>query len=160
LEHTDILISLRKILRSVNIESKRIEKKHGLSVPQYLCLAFLVKRPGYKATLKEVKEHLVLNASTVTGIVARLEKKGLAVKLPNNGDRRSSDIVLTALGKDSIEAIPTLFHEKLSLKLKNLPKDELLELQNSLDLIVKIMEVENVDASPIIVHDQEIEAKN
>ena len=114
MEHTTILISLRKILRSVNIESKRIEKEHGLSVPQYLCLAFLVKQPGYKATLKEVKEHLVLNASTVTGIVARLERKGFALKMPNHGDKRSVHIVLTAIGKESIEAIPMLFHEKLT----------------------------------------------
>lgn len=156
MEHTTILISLRKILRSVNIESKRIEKEHGLSVPQYLCLAFLVKQPGYKATLKEVKEHLVLNASTVTGIVARLERKGFALKMPNHGDKRSVHIVLTAIGKESIEAIPMLFHEKLTTKLQNLPQNELLELQHSLDLIVKIMEVEDIDASPMIMQNQKI----
>ena len=37
----DILIRLRKIVRSVNLESKRVEKEQGVSIPQLLCLQFL-----------------------------------------------------------------------------------------------------------------------
>jgi DNA-binding MarR family transcriptional regulator len=159
LEYTDILISLRKILRSINIESKRVEKKHGISIPQYLCLTFLSNQPSYKATLKEVKVHLNLNASTVTGIVSRLERKGFTAKLPHSGDKRSVDICLTALGKEAVDSMPALLHEKLSLKLKGLSEEKLNELQNSLDTLVGFMEVENVDASPIVVSDEKIGLK-
>lgn len=159
MEYTDILISLRKILRSVNLESKRIEKAHGLSVPQYLCLVYLSKQNDYKSTLKDLKNHLALNASTITGIVSRLEKKGFAVKLSNGNDKRSVDIILTALGKETMESIPTLFHEKLSFKLKKLSDNELSNLRSSLDLIVELMEVENIDASPLLASNQIIEDK-
>lgn len=159
MEYTDILISLRKILRSINIESKRVEKEYGISIPQYLCLNFLGKQKYYKATLKEVKEHLNLNASTVTGIISRLEKKGFTAKLPNSGDKRSVNIILTALGKEAVDSMPALLHEKLSLKLESLSENKLNELQNSLDILVGFMEVDNVDASPIIVSDEKIGAK-
>ena len=40
-KYADLMISIRKIVRAVNLESKRIEKNHGLSIPQLLTLKFL-----------------------------------------------------------------------------------------------------------------------
>ena len=34
-KYADLMISIRKIVRAVNLESKRIEKNYGLSIPQY-----------------------------------------------------------------------------------------------------------------------------
>jgi DNA-binding MarR family transcriptional regulator len=83
MNHTDILIQIRQIIRSVNLESKRIEKEYGISIPQLLCLNFLNNRKYYQATHTEIKDFLNLNASTVTGIIARLEKKDLLPDYPN-----------------------------------------------------------------------------
>ncbi len=74
MNYTDILTGLRKIIRSVNLESKRIEKQFGISIPQLLCLNFLHSQAGFQASQKEIKDFLSLNASTVTGIINRLEK--------------------------------------------------------------------------------------
>lgn len=156
MEYTEVLITIRKILRSINLESKRIEKEHGISTPQYLCLNFLNKQSEYKATAKEIGNHLNLNPSTVSGIISRLEGKGYVAKLPNQGDRRSVYIFLTALGEKAVNAIPDLLHEKLSKKLKDLPEEELVKLQEALSLVVHFMEVEGVDASPLIVSDDSI----
>ncbi len=149
-EYTDILINIRKIIRSINLESKRIEKEHGISIPQYLCLNFLNNSEGYRATAKEIGSYLNLNPSTVTGIISRLERKGFLAKLPNKEDKRSSFIYLTAVGERVASSIPDLLHEKLSTKLKSLSKDELENLQNSLNVLVEFMEAENLDASPMI----------
>lgn len=156
MDHTEILINIRKILRSINIESKRIQKNHGLSIPQYLCLNFLSKQEGYKSTGKEIKQYLNLNASTVTGIISRLEKKGFIAKLPNQGDRRSTNIYLTALGMEQEKSVPALFHEKLTLKLKELSTENLANLQEALELLIEFMEVEEVDASPLVTPDSSI----
>ena len=74
----DILIKLRKIVRSVNLESKRVEKEQGVSIPQLLCLQFLAEQEDYKTNAVKLKAFLNLNASTISGILRRLEKKGLA----------------------------------------------------------------------------------
>ena len=52
------MISIRKIVRAINLESKRIEKDYGLSIPQLLTLKFLEEKVEYKSTMKEIKEHL------------------------------------------------------------------------------------------------------
>lgn len=159
MEYTDILINLRKILRSINLESKRIQKEHGISIPQYLCLNYLCKQKEFKSTSKEIVKHLNLNASTVSGIITRLEAKGFVAKLPNIGDRRSSDIYLTAVGHQTVNEIPALLHEKLSRKLEKLPLSNLQMLQDSLNILVEFMEVEDIDASPLIIPDEKIGSK-
>ena len=68
----EILSDLRRIIRSVNLEAKRVEREFGVSIPQYLCLQHLNEQPDFIASMKEIKDALQLNASTATGIVQRL----------------------------------------------------------------------------------------
>ena len=160
MEYTEILINIRKIIRSINLESKRIEREFGISIPQYLCLNFLATTETYRATATEIGLHLNLNASTVTGIVSRLEKKGYVDRLINPEDKRSSFIYLTALGDKIIKTIPNLLQDKLTLRLQELKSQELKQLQNSLDLLVKFMGVEDLDASPLLTPEEHIHSKN
>lgn len=156
MEYTDVLINIRKIIRSINLESKRIQKEHGISIPQYLSLNYLNNCPEFRGTSKDIKAYLNLNASTVSGIIHRLENKGYIAKLPNVGDRRSAYIYLTALGKEAIDKVPKLLHQKLSIKLQSLSKTELTQLQSSLDTLVQFMEVDDVDASPLLTPGENI----
>jgi len=160
MEYTEILINIRKIIRSINLESKSIEREFGISIPQYLCLNFLRKSETYRATATEIGLHLNLNASTVTGIVSRLEKKGYVARLLNPEDKRSSFIYLTALGDKIIKTIPNLLQDKLTLKLQELQPEELQQLQNSLALLVKFMGVEDLDASPVLTPEEHINSKS
>lgn len=160
MEYTEVLINIRKIVRSINLESKRIQKEYGLSIPQYLCLNYLHSQEEYRATAKEIRSHLKLNASTVTGIISRLELKGYLAKLPNEGDRRSVFIYLTALGEKTIQSIPGVLHEKLEKKLKQLSEQELLDLQSSLNLLVNFMEVSDFDAAPLLTVETKITSEN
>jgi DNA-binding MarR family transcriptional regulator len=151
LEYTDIIISLRKILRAINIENKRVEKENGISIPQLLCLQFLSKQQGLFASPKAIKEHLQLNASTVSGIVARLEKKGFVAKLPNASDRRMYLIALTAKGDTLLNDAPPLLHQKLSNQLKSLSPAKVAEIQASIQLLVGMFDAEKLDAAPIVM---------
>ena len=84
METRDILIKIRKIVRSVDIESKKIQKEHGVSIPQVLCLNFLRESNNYQTTQGELRKFLSLNPSTVSGIINRLEKKGYLARLAQN----------------------------------------------------------------------------
>lgn len=46
------MISIRKIVRAVNLESKIIEKDFGLSIPELLTLKFLKNDVEFKSTFK------------------------------------------------------------------------------------------------------------
>jgi len=150
----DILIKLRKIVRSINLESKRVEKEQGVSIPQLLCLQYLADQNEYKTNASKLKTFLNLNASTITGIISRLEKKGLVAKLPNATDKRVTLISLTTGGLDLLQNAPITFQQKLSEKLQALPPEKLKTIIEGIDLLTQLMEVDEMDASPIITSDR------
>ena len=150
MEYPTILVRIRQIVRSVNLESKRLEKEHGISIPQLLTLNFLKDQEEYQASHKEIKYFLQLNASTVTGIINRLESKGYVARLPRKDDRRVGQIVITAAGAGLLETMPEPLHEQLTSKLKKLSDDEIAKLLESFDTIIDFLNLESVDAAPIV----------
>lgn len=150
-EYRDIIIDIRKIVRSINLESKRIQKDFGVSIPQLLCLMFLSRQPEYQASHKSLTEHLTLNSSTVTGIINRLEKKGYIARLPKRGDKRVTYIALTSAGFKIIKATPDLLQEKLTENLKKLPEKKLEQIRTALSSLIQVLGIQEVDASPLLM---------
>lgn len=158
MKYLEILIKLRRIIRSINLESKKIEKEFGISIPQLLLLQYLSQQPDYKATSKDIRIYINLNASTVSGIVARLEKKNLVARLPQSQDKRLVYITLTALGFELLDKSPTTLQEKVSERLVGLSTEQIDELDRNIELLTEIMDAEDVEAAPVITID-EINAK-
>jgi len=125
-----------------------------VSIPQLLCLQFLVEQDDFRTNASKLKGFLNLNASTISGILQRLEKKGFVAKLPKPSDKRVTLISLTASGMDLLESAPITFQEKLSKKLKALPPEKLQTIVEGIDLLTKLMEVDEIDASPIITSEE------
>ena len=141
-------------MRSINLESKRVDKELGVSIPQLLCLQFLAEQDGFSANASKLKGFLNLNASTITGIISRLEKKNLVVKLPKSTDKRITLISLTAKGLALIKNAPITFQQKLSEKLQALPPEKLKTIMEGIDLLTELMEVDEIDISPIITSEE------
>lgn len=158
MDTNDILIKIRKIVRSVDIESKKIQKEYGVSIPQVLCLNFLHDSPNYQATQGEIRKFLNLNSSTVSGIINRLEKKGYLARLPKTGDKRVVNIALTSAGDTLLDRIPALLHEQLSSKLQKLEPSELEKVEHSLDTLVTLLDIEKIEASPLFTMDISLES--
>ena len=150
METTSILIKLRKIIRSIHLESKKIQKEYGISIPQVLCLSYLQECPNYQSTQNDVRKFLHLNASTASGIINRLEKKGLIARLPKSADKRITNIALTARGYALITNIPPLLHDQLTGKLKDEPQTEINQIIHTLDTLIHLLGIEEVQATPII----------
>lgn len=146
----DILTDLRRIIRAVNLEGKRVEKSFGVSIPQYLCLRCLNEAPGFTASMKDLREALQLNPSTITGIVQRLERGGYAARLPRSEDRRKSMIVLTEKGASVVRENPQILHRTLLERLSRLNDEEYERLRCSFREIIGFLDLGEVDASPIV----------
>ena len=157
METTEILIKIRKIVRSIDIESKKIQKEHGVSIPQVLCLTFLHDSPNYQATQADLRRFLNLNPSTVSGIIDRLEKKGFLARLPKIGDKRVVNIALTSSGDRLLKGIPSLLHVQLAEKLEQLSEIELNDVERGLNTLVTILDIDKVEASPIITIEPDID---
>jgi DNA-binding MarR family transcriptional regulator len=154
---TEILITIRKIVRSINLESKKIQKEYQVSIPQILCLSYLNSSPNFQATQGEIRQFLQLNSSTTSGIIDRLENKGLLVRLPKQGDKRVVNISLTSKGAGLLKQIPEILHIQLSEKLRLLPDNKLQQIQESLQTLVSLLNIEEIEASPIITMEEPID---
>ena len=160
MDTTEILIKIRQIVRSINLESKKIQKEYGVSIPQILCLNFLHESENYQAPQGEIRKFLHLNASTTSGIINRLETKGLVARLPKSGDKRVVTIALTSKGDKLLNQVPALLHEQLSEKLQKLDTQTLEQTQKSLELLVNILNINEVEASPLITDEDNLEEFN
>ncbi|NNF34807.1 MAG: winged helix DNA-binding protein [Saprospiraceae bacterium] len=154
MNYIEILVKLRKIIRSINLESKKIEKAYGISIPQLLTLQFLSGQQEYRALARDIKEYLNLNASTVTGIITRLEEKNLVVKVPRKDDRRGSYVILTAKGSELLAESPTTLQEKFSIRLKELTTEQIADLDRNIEVLTRLLDAGDLDAAPIITNEE------
>lgn len=136
---TEILIQLRQIMRSINHESKRIEKDYGVSIPQVLCLKYLKESPQFQTSQNDLRLFLKLTSSTMNGIIERLEKKGLIARLPKMGDKRKVMLSLTSKGDKLISSLPPLLEDRLARNLEKLDQEKITEIKSNLDFLSKLM---------------------
>jgi DNA-binding MarR family transcriptional regulator len=160
MEYSNIIIHIRKIVRSLNLESRRILKEFGVSIPQLLCLQYLNSNSQKKATHKQVAFYLNLNSSTVTGIVGRLEKKGLVQRFQSDNDKRVSYISLTETGCKLLDDSPELMHHRLSQQLMQLPEPSLTQIDDAMKMLIACMGIEKTDASPLLTIEEPINASD
>lgn len=76
-------------------------RRHGLTHPQFDIIATLGNTPGM--SYKELGERTLITKGTLTGVIDRLEQKGLVERVRKCDDKRSFLVRLTAAGD-------TLFH--------------------------------------------------
>lgn len=75
--------------------------KGGLTGPQRAVMQALIHSDGL--SLKDVTTRVGLAHSTVSGIVDRLEKRGLLERQPNLKDRRHTRIVVSSIVREFME---------------------------------------------------------
>ncbi|GET34454.1 MarR family transcriptional regulator [Prolixibacter bellariivorans] len=155
MDFTPVIIKVRRIVRSINLESKKVQKEYGVSIPQLLCLEYLKEAPNYQATQRVIRDHMRLNSSTMTGIINRLERKGFVARLPKSGDKRVTNIALTSNGERILKNTPDLMQKRLDMKLRSLSDTEIGKINDALDLLINMLEIEDIDASPVLTGGEE-----
>lgn len=71
-------------------------RQHGLTHAQFDIIATLGNTPGM--SYKELGERTLITKGTLTGVIERLEQKGLVLRERSNDDKRSFFVRLTAAG--------------------------------------------------------------
>ena len=87
--------------------SKRMETMLGITAPQRLVIRILGRFPGMSAGLLAIVLHL--HPSTLTGVLKRLQRRGLITRRADPRDRRRAVFGLTAKGRSlDVEAEGTV----------------------------------------------------
>ncbi|MDD5698057.1 MAG: MarR family transcriptional regulator [Victivallaceae bacterium] len=153
-----LLCALRRIIRGVDIYSRKLNSRFGLTTPQLLCLHAI--KGTEAATLSDLAKAVNLGGSTVNGIIDRLEDKNYVVRQRSTHDRRKVYLIMTEAGREVVRQAPSLLQDKLSSALAKLSPLEQLTITRALEQVVELMEVEKVDASPNLISAAEIEEKS
>lgn len=143
-----ILRAIRRIIRSVDIYSHKLAIESGVTVPQLSCLLRVVE--GGALTLKSLADEVDLSASTLVGIIDRLERKGLVRRERSAVDRRQVLISATEEGVILASGSPSPLQDQLASALDTLPELERAAITLSLERIVDLMQIRQVDAAPIL----------
>lgn len=137
-----ILRALRRITRSVALHSRQLASCSNITAPQLICLRAVIERGPLTATA--ISREIHVSASTVVGILDRLEDKGLIQRERGRQDRRIVFITATQAGVQLAEQTPSPLQKKLSDALNALPELEQATITMSLERIVDLMESDGV----------------
>lgn len=119
-----------------------------MSVPQLVCLQTLEK--GGPLSIGALSKRVYLNPSTLTGIVDRLEKKGYVLRARGLVDRRVVKVELTEAGREVVNQAPHPLQARLLEALTHLPAEDKLSILTSLQRLLSLMEVGEIQAAPIL----------
>jgi DNA-binding MarR family transcriptional regulator len=144
-----VLRALRRIMRAVDVYSRKLIAGYGITGPQLVCLSHIVKGGGI--TLSRLSRGMYMSPSTVNGILDRLEVKRLIQRERKDRDRRKVIVTATNEGKKVIAHAPSSLQDKLASAMQRLPEREQIALTTSIERIVDLMEIGYLDSSPILV---------
>lgn len=144
-----ILRSLRRISRAIELHSKQLKATHRLTAPQLICLREL--RDVGHTTPSELARAVSLSQATITGILDRLEARGMVQRARNPRDKRRVIVELTEEGRAAVDAAPLPLHQRFARRLATLSEDDRAQIEGVLGRIVKMMEAEDIDAAPMLV---------
>ena len=144
----NILQSLRRIIRAVDIHSRKLVATYGITGPQLICLVTLCDEGAM--TSAEFSRRVFVSASTITGIIDRLERHGYVERKRDDIDRRRVLLQPTSKGFKLAYRAPSPIQDQLVERLRELPELEQAAISMSLQRIVDLMEARSLDASPIL----------
>lgn len=144
----DVLIAVRRIVRAVDLHSKKLMKASGLTSSQRIVLQTLVRNGPSKPSV--IAREVSLTQATVTVILDRLEQRELISRHRSQTDRRSVTIDISDAGRSCLAAAPPALQSGFVKAFGELPEWEQQMLIASLLRLAELMDAEDVDASPIL----------
>jgi DNA-binding MarR family transcriptional regulator len=86
-----------ELVHALDVRSKRMVKQVGVTGPQRYVIRIIGQKPNQTAS--QIAATLGKHPSTLTGVLARLEARGLILRTEDVKDRRRARFTLTAGGR-------------------------------------------------------------
>ncbi|WP_425666912.1 MarR family winged helix-turn-helix transcriptional regulator [Vibrio tubiashii] len=147
-KHEEVLISIRQIIRAIDLHSKKLSKESGLTGPQ-LILMRSIKELG-EVTIRQLSDHTNMSQATATTILDRLERNGLVQRVRSVKDKRKVHAHLTEKGQALLLEAPTPLQQSFITKFQRLEEWEQSLLLSSVQRISSMMNAEDIDVAPVL----------
>lgn len=146
LKHTkDIIYSIRRLMQAGELYTKELNKIYNISAAQLNCLVDLYEHGPLSPS--QIARNILVNSSTVTGIIDRLEQKGLVRRLRISSDRRIITIELTKNGVALAENAPPPIQWKIMEGLNKVSDKEIKQIAITLSKLTNMLDVQDLEVT-------------
>jgi DNA-binding MarR family transcriptional regulator len=146
--HEQLFVSIRKIIRAIDIRSRKLGKQAGITGPQLMVLQEIKNADGI--TAKEVSSNISLSQATVTNILDRLEMKAFIQRKRSETDKRRVALHLTEDGDNALASAPKPIEEQFVQRFSGLKDWEQLQLMAAVERIADMMDASDIEAAPVL----------
>ncbi len=133
-----IVFKIRRLIQAEERHTKALNKKYAVSAPQLNSLMALLKNGP--STPSQIAGHILVESSTVTGIIDRLETKGLVRRIRSAEDRRKIYVELTHEGRSLASHAPPPIRTELDKGLRELDRDKLKTVLEGLTILTELLD--------------------
>jgi DNA-binding MarR family transcriptional regulator len=145
---TEIITAIRRIMRAVDLRSRQLLDQTGVTGPQLAALQLAAQIDG--ASASAISQRLHLSRSTVTGVLDRLESRGLIQRSRNERDRRGNVIEVTPRGDDLLATAPPLLQDQFRQRLATLEEWEQSSILAALQRLATMMDAADLPAAAVL----------
>jgi DNA-binding MarR family transcriptional regulator len=139
----EIIFLARKLMQGAEMYTKELNKKYSVTSAQLNCLLALHENGPLPPS--QIAKHMMVNSSTVTGVIDRLEQKGLVTRQRNSPDRRIINIQLTPGGEKMAEVAPPPIQQRVVDGLQKLSSKELDQIILSLTKLTRMLDLQALE---------------
>lgn len=139
----EIIFQIRRLMQAGSMYTKELNKKYQVSAAQLNCLIALYENGPLSSS--HIARHIFVKPSTVTGIIDRLEQKGLAKRTRSSPDRRVITIELTTEGYQLAENAPPPIQQKVMDGLRSLSTQEAQSILSGLQALTRMLDVHHLE---------------
>jgi len=139
----EIIYQIRRLIQAKELYTKELNKKYQVSASQLNCLLALYENGPLPPS--QIAGHIMVKSSTVTGIIDRLEHKGLVQRKRTSPDRRVITIELTDSGTSLAKNAPPPIQQKILEGLKRLPEKDMKKIVRGLSMLTRMLDVQDLE---------------
>jgi len=143
-----VIVALRRITRAIDLHSRGLMQQFGLTAPQLASLQAIERLQPI--TGGALAKSIHLSQATLTGILTRLEGRGLVSRERSDSDRRTVVVELTDEGRAVLGSAPSLLQDSFRRELLKLHEWEQTQMLATLQRIASMMDAEEIDAAPVL----------
>ena len=148
----EIVARIRKLRRAVYHDYIKTSRQFGLTETQSDVLRTLLVYGAMSSA--DLSRNLYMTPANITGVIDRLEKKGLAERIRQQADRRVALITLTETGKDLSKQLPDPIENKLISGLVSLGQDQVQALGEAMNSIIGLIGAEKMGEVPLEINNE------
>lgn len=134
----EIALLVRRLVKVISYDSQKVGRQFGLTGPQSVVLRNLLDNGAISSA--DLSRIAYVTPSNITGIIDRLENKGLVERIRIKDDRRVALITLTQSGRELSETLPDPIEERFISHIDDMDTEQIKVLGDAINQLFDMTE--------------------